>query len=217
MQGEQSVLKTCHLGLSDYRKTWESMRQWTLDRNEATADQCWIVQHNPVFTLGLSGNKQHILATGDIPVVQSDRGGQVTYHGPGQLVFYPLLDIKRLGLSVSELVHLLESMVIEWFKYQEIDAQARSDAPGVYVNGAKIASLGLRIKRGRSYHGLSLNVDMDLEPFSRINPCGYAGMPVTQVVDLGLPHSLDKITLELQSIFARRLGYTNCLQIQDIE
>jgi len=176
------------LGRSAYLPVWESMRALTDTRGEATADQFWLVEHDPVFTQGQAGKPEHLLMTGDIPVVQTDRGGQVTYHGPGQVVLYPLLDIRRGKIGVRDLVTALESAVIAVLSEYGVSARARPDAPGVYVETAageaKIASLGLRIRRGASYHGVALNVDADLSPFARINPCGYAGMPVTRLADL---------------------------------
>ena len=152
----------------------------------ATPDEIWLLEHPPVFTLGMAADPAHLLAPGDIPVVQVDRGGQVTYHGPGQLVAYPLLDVRRLGITVRALVMQLEQAVIDLVAAHGINAAGRRDAPGVYVDGRKLASLGLRIRRGTSYHGVALNVDMDLAPFARINPCGLAGMQVTQLADLGI-------------------------------
>ncbi|WP_404474420.1 lipoyl(octanoyl) transferase LipB [Vreelandella venusta] len=176
------------LGRSAYLPVWESMRSLTDTRSEATADQFWLVEHDPVFTQGQAGKPEHLLMTGDIPVVQTDRGGQVTYHGPGQVVLYPLLDIRRGKIGVRDLVTALEKSVIAVLSEYGVSARARPDAPGVYVDTAageaKIASLGLRIRRGASYHGVALNVDADLSPFARINPCGYAGMPVTRLADL---------------------------------
>jgi lipoyl(octanoyl) transferase len=167
----------------------------------------WLLEHRPVFTLGMNGKPEHLLCPGDIPVVASDRGGQVTYHGPGQLVVYLMLDLRRLGIGVRTLVQTIEQSVIDWLASQGVAAQARRDAPGVYVDGAKIAALGLRVRGGCSYHGLSLNVDMDLEPFRRINPCGYAGMPVTQLRELGIDTPLDEVAHSWSGYFAARLGY----------
>lgn len=181
------------LGLVDYAATWAEMRAFTEARTAGSDDELWLLQHPPVFTLGQAGRPEHILAPGAIPVVQSDRGGQVTYHGPGQIVAYLLLDLRRAGLGVKGLVQLLEQAAIDLLADVGIQAQARSDAPGVYVAGAKIASLGLRVRRGCSYHGLALNVDMDLGPFARINPCGYPGLAVTQLADLGGPRDLDLV------------------------
>lgn len=171
-------------GLQDYPATLAAMRDWTDARHEGTRDEVWLLEHPPVFTLGQAGRLEHILTPGAIPVVQSDRGGQVTYHGPGQLIVYPLFDLRRTGLGVKRLVNLLEQSVIDLLDIYGIAAARRTNAPGVYVADAKIASLGLRIRHGCSYHGLALNVAMDLEPFRRINPCGYVGLAITQVSDL---------------------------------
>ena len=175
------------LGLVDYEPTWRAMQSFTDSRSPDTRDEIWLLEHPPVFTLGMNGKPEHVLAAGTIPVVNIDRGGQVTYHGPGQLVAYPLLDLRRLNLGVRELVVRLENAIIETVGAWGIDAQGRRDAPGVYVEGRKLASIGLRIRRGCSYHGLALNVSMDLEPFRRINPCGFQGLQVTQVSELGGP------------------------------
>lgn len=174
------------LGRVDYEPTWRAMQRFTDVRDAATPDEIWLLEHPPVFTLGMAADRSHVLGAGDIPLVQTDRGGQVTYHGPGQLVMYPLLDVRRLGLGVRGLVTLLEQSVIELLAGHGIEAAARRDAPGVYVQGRKVASLGLRIRRGASYHGLALNVDMDLAPFARINPCGMPGLPVTSLAALGV-------------------------------
>lgn len=160
------------------------MQAFTEQRTADTVDEFWLTQHPPVFTLGLNGKAEHLLAPGDIPVVQCDRGGQVTYHGPGQIVLYLLLDLRRRNLGVKSLVHKMEQAIIDVLAQYGIDAQRKTGAPGIYVEGAKIAALGLRVRKGCSYHGLSLNVDMELEPFSRINPCGYAGLPTVQMRDL---------------------------------
>ena len=194
------------LGLSDYGVIWSEMRAFTDGRSEETPDELWLLQHLPVFTLGQAGRPEHLLDPGATPVVQSDRGGQVTYHGPGQIIAYVLVDLHRAGLGVKGLVHLLEGAVIALLAGYGIEAQARTDAPGVYVAGAKIASLGLRVRRGCSYHGLSLNVDMDLEPFGRINPCGYPGLAVTQIADLGGPSDLDLVGDALAVEVGRRLA-----------
>jgi lipoyl(octanoyl) transferase len=178
------LLRIKHLaGLQDYPATWAAMRAFTDARETSTPDELWLLEHPPVFTLGQAGRLEHLLAPGTIPVIQTDRGGQVTYHGPGQLVAYLLLDLRRAGIGVKRLVERLEQSVIDLLAEYGVAAERRTDAPGVYVAGAKIASLGLRVRNGCSYHGLALNVDMDLEPFSRINPCGYAGLAVTQLVD----------------------------------
>lgn len=172
------------LGLVEYEPTWRQMQAFTAARDENTRDEIWLLEHPPVFTQGLNGRREHVLAPGDIPVVQVDRGGQVTYHGPGQLVVYPLIDLRRYGLSVRSLVELLENAVIALCAAHGVEAIGRRDAPGVYVEGRKLASVGLRIKRNCSYHGLALNVVNDLSPFNRIDPCGYAGLQVVKLADL---------------------------------
>jgi lipoyl(octanoyl) transferase len=194
------------LGLSDYRETWAAMRRFTDERDAGTADELWLTEHQAVFTQGLNGRAEHLLAPGEIPVVQVDRGGQVTYHGPGQLVLYCLLDILRLGLGVRGLVGRIEQSVIELLNGYGIEAVTRPGAPGVYVDGAKIAALGLRIRKGCCYHGLSLNVDLDLEPFSRINPCGFRGLAVTRLSDLGVDDSLQTVGDRLAAILTERLS-----------
>lgn len=175
------------LGRVEYEPTWRDMQRITDTRDEHTPDEIWMLEHPPVFTLGLNADAGHVLAAGDIPVVKIDRGGQVTYHGPGQLVVYPLIDIRRAGLGVRDLVTALERAVIDFCADRGIKAECRANAPGVYVDGRKIASVGLRIRRGASYHGLAFNVNMELEPFRRINPCGYAGLQMTQLAELGQP------------------------------
>ena len=174
------------LGSQPYHSVWQDMQRFTLSRGPNTADELWIVEHPPVYTLGLNGKSEHLLDTGSIPVVQTDRGGQVTYHGPGQLVIYTLLDLKRLNLSIRQLVTLLEQAMVATLAQYGIKAETRGDAPGVYVGSQKIGSLGLRVKRHCSYHGLSLNNHMDLSPFHGINTCGYPDLKVTQLADLGI-------------------------------
>mgnify|MGYP000047058362 FL=1 len=170
------------LGLADYQTVYDDMTAFTEGRNDNTADELWYLQHPPVFTQGQAGKAEHVLFPGDIPVVQTDRGGQVTYHGPGQLVVYLMIDIARRGWGPRQLVSAIEQAIVDTLAEWKIEAAPRSDAPGVYTSERKIASLGLRIRHGRSFHGLALNIDMDLEPFRRINPCGYAGMEMTQMV-----------------------------------
>jgi lipoyl(octanoyl) transferase len=182
------------------------MQSFTDERDAATPDEVWFLEHAPVFTQGLNGRREHLLAPGDIPVVGIDRGGQVTYHGPGQLVVYPLIDLRRRGIGVRELVVALETAVIAFAAAHGITANGRRDAPGVYVDGRKLASLGLRIRRGCSYHGLALNVDMDLEPFGRINPCGMAGLQMTQLAALGVGGDLHAIAQELAPHLRDALG-----------
>jgi lipoyl(octanoyl) transferase len=181
------------LGRVEYEPTWRAMQTFTEQRTSATADEIWFLEHPPVFTLGMNAAPEHLLAPGDIPVVQIDRGGQVTYHGPGQLVVYPLIDVRRAGLGVRQLVMSLESAIIDLLASWNITALARRDAPGVYVDGRKVASIGLRIRRGSSYHGLAFNVAMDLEPFQRINPCGYRGLEVTDLRSLGVNASVQEV------------------------
>jgi lipoyl(octanoyl) transferase len=186
-----------HLGRQPYESVWLDMQRFTDQRDNHTRDEIWTVEHPPVFTLGKSGKTEHLLNTGDISVVQVDRGGQVTYHGPGQLVVYVLLDLNRLKLGVRELVTRLENSVIDLLSEYGVQAESRQDAPGVYVAGRKIAALGLRVRRGCCFHGLALNVDMDLAPFSRINPCGYEGLEVTQLADFISDINFDIITQQL--------------------
>lgn len=193
-------------GLSDYVPVWHAMRDFTRGRNEATPDEVWLVQHPPVFTLGLAGKREHLIAPSSIPLVQVDRGGQITYHGPGQIVLYLLLDLRRYRLSVKQLVALMEQSLIDLLARHGISAERQSGAPGVYVQGEKIAALGLRIQKGCCYHGLSLNVDMDLTPFQFINPCGYAGLGVTRTVDLGIEAPLEALERTLVDHLATHIG-----------
>jgi lipoyl(octanoyl) transferase len=203
------MLVVRQLGHRAYQPVWEEMRAFTEQRNEKTLDELWLVEHPPVYTQGLNGKAEHLLNPGDIPVIQVDRGGQVTYHGPGQIVAYILMDLDRRGWGVRHLVRQLEQSIIDVLAGFGIDANGKPDAPGVYINEAKIASLGLRVRRGRSYHGLSLNVDMDLEPFSRINPCGYKGLTVVQLKDLLDTVDISGIQRQLVQHLARNLGYNN--------
>jgi lipoyl(octanoyl) transferase len=195
------------LGRQRYEPVWHAMQQFTDQRDESTVDELWVLEHDPVFTQGQAGKAEHILLPGDIPVVQVDRGGQVTYHGPGQLVIYFLLDIRRRKLGVRQLVTAIEDSIVATMARYGITAAARPDAPGVYVDGAKLCSLGLRIRKGCSFHGLALNVNMDLSPFARINPCGYAGMQMVQSIDLGGPQSIAEAATVVTEIFAKQLGY----------
>ena len=194
------------LGRVDYEPTLQAMQRFTDTRDADSVDELWLLEHPPVFTLGMAADSSHLLLPGDIPVIATDRGGQVTYHGPGQLVAYPLLDVRRLGLSVRALVLRLEQAVIELAAAHGIAAVGRRDAPGVYVDGRKLGSLGLRIRRGASYHGLALNVDMDLSPFARINPCGMAGMQVTQLRDLGINAGVEEVGRDFAQRLAAGLG-----------
>ena len=196
-----------HLGCREYQSVWHAMQDYTDSRDETSLDEIWLVEHEPVFTQGQAGKEEHLLFPGDIPVVKVDRGGQVTYHGPGQLVAYFLLDIRRLKLGVRNLVTHIEQTLVELLSQHNITAYPKPDAPGVYVDGKKIASLGLRIRRGCSFHGLALNVDMDLSPFQRINPCGYAGLEMVQMNNYGGPFVLRNIEQDLTNIVAKRLGY----------
>jgi len=186
-----------HLGLLEYEPTWQAMKAFTAARNAGTRDEIWLLQHPSVYTQGLAGKPEHLLRANDIPVVKIDRGGQITYHGPGQIVAYLLLDLRRWKLNVRELVRLMEQSVIDLLAAHDIEAQGREDAPGVYVKGAKIASLGLKIKHGCCYHGIAFNVDMDLSPFDYINPCGYAGLRVTQARDLGVNTTMTELEQQL--------------------
>jgi lipoyl(octanoyl) transferase len=195
-----------YLGRCAYQVSWAAMRAFTDARRPGSAAELWLLEHPPVFTLGQAGKKEHLLAPGDIPVVQSDRGGQVTYHGPGQLVVYLMVSLRELGVGIRQLVTILEQSVIDLLGAYDVSATARPDAPGVYVEGRKIASLGLRVRRGCTYHGLALNVDMDLEPFSRINPCGQRGLAVTQLRDLGIQLGLQDAGIALIPHLCHRLG-----------
>ncbi len=194
------------LGLEPMPETWARMKALTDRRGADDPDEIWFVEHPPVFTLGLAGDHAHILDPGDIEIVRTDRGGQVTYHGPGQLVCYVMLDLRRRGLNVRQLVQLLESAVIETLAGYGIEAYPRRDAPGVYVDGSKIAALGLRVRRGCSYHGLAFNIAMDLEPFSRINPCGYENLPVTQLSALTDAESIDDVRPAFERSLLRLLA-----------
>jgi len=203
-------IKLHHLGRQPYLPVWEAMRSLTDTRDANTLDQFWLVEHDPVFTQGQAGKPEHLLLPGDIPVVHTDRGGQVTYHGPGQVVLYPLLDVRRGKIGVRDLVTALENAVIDVLSSYGVSARARPDAPGVYVvtdaGEAKIASLGLRIRRGASFHGVALNVDGDLTPFLRINPCGYAGMPMVRLADVASLPSNHQVGEQLAKALAKRLN-----------
>jgi len=206
------------LGREDYEPLWRAMQRFTDRRDAATPDEIWFTEHDSVYTLGLNAAREHLLAPGDVPVVQIDRGGQVTWHGPGQLMIYPLIDIRRAGIGVRPLVTALERAVLRLAASHGIDAVCRPDAPGVYVDGAKVAAVGLRIRRGASYHGMALNLDADLEPFSRINPCGYAGLEAVNLRDLGVADSRERIARDLLGHFLdeltfgdRRIDYASTL------
>ncbi len=193
------------LGRQAYEPVWHAMQAFTDARSADSADELWLVEHEPVFTLGQAGKDEHVLAPGDIPVVHVDRGGQVTYHGPGQLVAYPMLDLRRLGIGVRQLVGRIEQAVIDTLAAWDIGAARRDGAPGVYVDGAKIAALGLRVRRGCSFHGLAFNIGMDLAPFQRINPCGYRGLAVTQAAALGGPADIGAVAPVLVHELCRQL------------
>lgn len=204
------------LGSVAYEPTWHAMQHFTQTRDAASADEIWLLEHPRVYTQGQAGKAEHILAPGDIPVVQVDRGGQVTYHGPGQLVAYILVDVRRRGQGVRELVSSIENSLIDLLAYYNVVAQAKPDAPGVYVADKKVASLGLRIRRGCSFHGLALNVDMDLQPFQRINPCGYAGMQMTQLCDETLQAvEMSAVSNLLRDALVSRLKYNKYVTLTD--
>ena len=203
-----SKLLVRRLGLLEYEPVWRAMQTFTDLRDADTADELWLVEHPPVFTQGQAGRAEHVLAPGDIPVIQVDRGGQVTYHGPGQIVAYPLIDISRLKLGVRALVSGIEQTIIDVLKSYAVEAELIAGAPGVYVDGAKIASLGLRIRRGKSFHGLAFNIDMNLEPFQRINPCGYEGLQVT-TLSAFTEVSMVEVENRLIAGLCEVLGYNN--------
>ena len=209
------MLEIRNLGLQPYEQVWAAMTEFTNTRTAESNDQLWLVEHPPVFTQGQAGKAEHLLVPGDIPVVQSDRGGQVTFHGPGQLVAYPLLDLRRLKMGVRDLVTAIEQTIVATLAHYHIEAFPKPDAPGVYVNVGsrvdKIASLGLRVRRGCSFHGVALNVAMDLSPFLRINPCGYQGLAMTQMQDLVAgPISISDVQQQLVIQFAQKLAYETC-------
>ena len=198
-------MKVIDLGLVDYQLCCEDMRDFTFQRNKNTEDELWLLEHYPVFTQGLNGKDKHVFDTGTIPVIKTDRGGQITYHGPGQLIAYTLIDLKRQHIGVREMVSKLENTVIKFLANNGIDSQARSEAPGVYVDGRKIASLGLRVKRGACYHGLSLNIDMDLSPFSNINPCGHQGMEMVDLKSLNIKMTMTQAKQQFISEFKQQM------------
>lgn len=202
----QQDLIVRHLGRRPYLDTWQAMQRFTNERDGDTLDEIWLLEHDPVYTQGQAGKAEHLLHRTQIPVVQSDRGGQITYHGPGQLIAYLLLDVRRQAYGVRHLVTCMEQAVIALLAEDGIQAAAKPDAPGVYVAGAKIASLGLRIRRGCSFHGLALNVNMDLRPFLDINPCGYAGLTMTQCADLGGPQSVSEVAPRLLKALCQQLA-----------
>jgi lipoyl(octanoyl) transferase len=215
MASSQLIVR--ELDLQPYEPIWHKMQQFTNERDETAADEIWSLQHEPVFTQGQAGKAEHLLGTGDIPVVQVDRGGQVTYHGPGQAIIYLLLNLKRKKMGVRELVTIMEDAIVDTLAEYQVNAYAKPDAPGVYVDDSKIASLGLRVRRGCSFHGLALNLSMDLEPFLRINPCGYAGMAMTQ---LGmLVDDLDQVdaTQRLLTNLISKLGYSEVTRLNTLD
>ncbi len=203
------------LGQQDYEPLWRRMQRFTDERTADTPDELWFTEHPPVFTLGLNASREHLLAPGDIPVVQVDRGGQVTYHGPGQLMIYPLFDLKRAKLGIRDLVTALEQSIVDLARDFGIAAQAKKDAPGVYVGGRKIASVGLRIRRGASFHGMALNVDMDLEPFTRINPCGFSDLQVTDLKRLGVRADRNRLEAAVRRHLLRHLGVTDDVRLSE--
>jgi lipoyl(octanoyl) transferase len=203
MAAHQILLKPLHR--APYHVIYQAMQAFTAQRSSNTADEIWLIEHEPVYTLGQAGRWEHLLNPHAIPIEKTDRGGQVTYHGPGQLVIYPLLDLRRFRLNIRSLVSLLEKTVIDFLADYTIIAEARQDAPGVYVNGAKIASVGLRIRRGCCYHGIAFNVAMDLTPFSWINPCGFAKLPITQLIDLGVSCDLPQVAETIGPRLAEQL------------
>lgn len=210
-QQSRQALILRRLGLRDYEPVWREMQAFTDNRDDDTPDELWLVQHPPVFTQGQAGKAEHILAPGNIPVIQVDRGGQVTYHGPGQIVAYPLLDLRRLGIGVKALVNRIEESIIRVLSDYRVNGERKEGAPGIYVDGEKIASLGLRVRRARTFHGLAFNIDMDLEPFQRINPCGYEGLRVTQLsafADVSLPEVENLLVRSL----VKTLGYSGIVE-----
>jgi len=200
------------LGLAEYEPVWRDMQAFTDSRDENSSDELWLVQHPPVFTQGQAGKAEHVLAPGDIPVIQVDRGGQVTYHGPGQIVAYPLVDIQRKGIAVRDFVNRIETAIIEVLAHYGVKGERIEGAPGIYVSGDKIASLGLRVRRGCTFHGLAFNIEMDLEPFQRINPCGYADLQVTQLSALA-PVDFQQLEDRLIDSLAQHLGYSEVNEI----
>jgi lipoyl(octanoyl) transferase len=196
-----------NLGVTDYLSTWQAMQEFTSSRDTDTSDEIWLTEHPPVYTLGLNRRGVSLPLRSDIPLVETDRGGKITYHGPGQVVVYLLLDLNRLNLAVKPLVQCIENIVVEALRIYQVEAELIEDAPGVYVGKRKIASLGLRVKRGCSYHGFSLNVDMDLSPFSSIDPCGFKGLEVTQLRNLGVSAATDEVTTQLASLCERQISF----------
>lgn len=207
----QTTLTLQKLGRQDYQRTWQQMRDLTDTRDANTPDEIWFLEHPPVFTQGQAGKAEHVLAPGDIPVIQTDRGGQVTYHGPGQWVVYFMIDLRRLGIGIRKMVTILEDSVVDTLAEYGITAAARPDAPGVYVDGAKICSIGLRVRRGCSYHGIAFNVDMDIEPFQRINPCGFQQLKIVQIRDFVPDVTLEQVRQRLIPHLCRHFGYNGAI------
>lgn len=205
---KKAQIKLKYLGLSEYEPIWRAMQEFTDNRNKETLDELWMVEHPSVFTQGQAGKAEHILNAGDIPIIQVDRGGQVTYHGPGQIVIYPLIDLKRHKIGIKALVNGIEEALIQTMKEYGVIAKRKDKAPGVYVDEKKIASLGLRVRKGRTFHGLAFNIRMDLEPFSRINPCGYAGLEVTQLSELNQLVDFNKVQELLIKKLCEVLNFT---------
>ena len=201
-------LRVRYLGLQPYEPSLQAMQDFTDSRDAETVDEIWLLQHEPVFTQGQAGKDEHLLQQTHIPIIKTDRGGQVTYHGPGQLIAYMLIDLKRLGIGVRQLVTLMEEAIIDTLAQWQVTAYGKPDAPGVYVDKAKIASLGLRVRKGCSFHGLALNVDMDLEPFLTINPCGYAGLDMAQLADFADQPTVETVSDQLLHHLTKKLGYT---------
>lgn len=212
---ESGLIVARLLGLHNYEPLWRAMQRFTESRSSLTPDEIWFTEHPPVFTLGLNASREHLLTPGNIPVIQVDRGGQVTYHGPGQLMIYPLIDLKRAGLGVRDLVTALEQTVVDLVADFGIEAASRKDAPGVYVEERKIASVGLRVRRGSSYHGMALNIDVDLEPFSRINPCGFHDLEVTDLAALGIVEPPAAIQERVQRNLLRHLRMSDRQVVSD--
>jgi len=205
---KKAPIKLKYLGFSDYKPVWHAMQKFTDERDKSTIDELWMVEHPPVFTQGQAGKAEHILNAGDIPIIQVDRGGQVTYHGPGQIVIYPLIDLKRHKIGIKALVNGIEEALIQTLKFYGVIAKRRDKAPGVYVDDKKIASLGLRVRKGCTFHGLAFNIQMDLEPFSRINPCGYAGLEVTQLSQLNTSVTFDDVQSKLVQQLCKILNFS---------
>ena len=208
--GLEEILNIRWLPMQDYNTCWQAMRKFTDERNEETLDEIWLLEHPPVFTQGQNGKKEHILNPGNIPIIQTDRGGQITYHGPGQLIIYTLIDLKRKKFNIREYVGLLEQSLINLLAEYDIEANAKCEAPGVYVNDEKIASIGLRVRRGCTYHGIAFNIQMDLQPFTRINPCGYTALRMTQFSSIGGLNTVFESGQQLIKYLMKNLRYNHC-------